>query len=76
MLARGIRIDHLDRIRVGYHTGKINNVLFQRFAQRPTHNRFGGEAHINQYFSQQLMFLFLFGECDMQLVFTDNAVIN
>ena len=65
MLARCIRIDHLNRIRVGYHTGEIDDILFQRLAQRPTHNPFGSEAHINQNFAQQFMFLFLFGERDI-----------
>ena len=61
MLARGIRIDHLDRIRVGDHARQVDAFLFQRFAQRRTHDRLGCKTEVDQQLTERLVNLFLLG---------------
>ena len=76
VLARGIRIDHLDRIRVRNHARQVDAFLLQRFAQRRAHDRLGGKSQVYQQLAQRLVYLFLFCQGDIQLIFGDNTFVD
>ena len=76
MLARGIGIDHLDRIRIGHDSRQVDGFLLQRLAERGTHDGLGRETEIDQQFTERLVNLFLLGQRDVQLIFGDDPFID
>ncbi len=76
MLARGIRIDHLDRVRIGHHARQVDAFLLQRLAERRAHDRLGRETEVDQQLAERLVNLLLLGQRDIQLILGDDTFVD
>ena len=76
VLARGVRIDHLDRVGIGHHARQVDAFLLERLAERGAHDRLGGETEIDQQFSERFVNLLLLGQRNVELILGDDTFVD